>query len=291
MHMKKICDLHTHSTYSDGTCTPVELLELAEAAGLSAIALTDHNTVAGLPEFLKAAEGREVELVPGVEFSTDYRGTELHILGLYIHEDHYEAVTEKMNEMLRAKEISNRKLIENLNMTGLRLDYDKIKTATPGGQVNRAVIGAEIARLGYADSVKDAFGKYLSVKRGFYQPPQRPEALEIICFIKSIGAAAVLAHPFLNLKTEEKLREFLSKAVEAGLDGMEVLYPLFDEKTTALAVELAEEFDLLPSGGSDFHGSNKPDIQIGTGKGNLSVPYGHLKGLQEKISSGKTEKY
>ena len=291
MHMKKICDLHTHSTYSDGTCIPVELLDLAEATGLSAVALTDHNTVAGLPEFLEAAKGREVEPVPGVEFSTDYQGTELHILGLYIHETHYAAVTKKMEEMLRAKEISNRKLIENLNMTGLRLDYDKIKTQTPGGQVNRAVIGAEIARLGYADSVKDAFGKYLSVKCGFYQPPQRPDALEMIRYMKSIGAVAVLAHPFLNLKTEEKLREFLSKAVEAGLDGMEVLYPLFDEKTTALAVQLAKEFDLLPSGGSDFHGTNKPDIQIATGKGNLSVPYGFLEGLQEKISSRKTEKY
>ena len=150
--------------------------------------------------------------------------------------------------------------------------------------MNRAVIGAEIARMGYADSVKDAFSKYLSAKRGFYQPPKRPDALEIIRFLKSLNAAAVLAHPFLNLKTEGALRGFLAEAIREGLDGMEILYPLFDENTTALAERLAREYGLLPSGGSDFHGANKPDIRIGIGKGTLSVPYGFLMDLQRKIS-------
>ena len=143
--------------------------------------------------------------------------------------------------------------------------------------MNRAVIGAEIFRLGYADSVKDAFGKYLSAKRGYYVPSRRPDALETIRFIKSIGAVAVLAHPFLNLE-EEELRQFLSEA--EGLDGMEVYYALFDEDQTALAERIAEEFGLLKSGGSDFHGENKPDIRIGCGKGKLRVPMECLEGMK-----------
>lgn len=282
--MELFCDLHTHSTFSDGTCTPAELIDLAEAAGLSAIALTDHNTVAGLPDFLTAAKGRKVEAVPGIEFSTDYQGTELHVLGLYIRPEHYGTITEKMNQMLEEKDRSNRNLVLALKQVGLNLDYDKIKTATPTGQVNRAVIGAEIARLGYADSVKDAFAKYLSAKRGFYRPPKRPEALEMIRFLKSIGAVAVLAHPFLNLKREEDLRGFLTEAVAAGLDGMEVLYPLFDDKATRLAQALAREFRLLSSGGSDFHGANKPDIFLGIGKGNLRIPLTYLIQLKNNIN-------
>lgn len=278
--MEKTCDLHTHSTFSDGTCTPAELIDLAENLGLGAIALCDHNTIAGLADFLAAAEGRKVEAVPGIEFSTDYQGTELHILGLFIRSEHYGAITALLEELVAAKDRSNRALVEALNQAGLSLDYDEIKASTPKGQLNRAIIGAEIARLGYADSVKDAFDRYLSVKRGYYHPPQRPDALKIIRFIKSIGAVAVLAHPFLNLKREEDLRAFLTEAVQAGLDGMETLYPLFDESATRLAERIADDFGLLPSGGSDFHGENKPDIALGTGKGNLKIPLTYLEDLR-----------
>ena len=280
--MNRTCDLHTHSTFSDGTVTPRKLVALAEAAGLSAIALCDHNTVAGLPEFLAAGEGSGVEVVPGVEFSTDWHGTELHILGLFIGPEHYGAIRSRMDALLAEKDRCNRNLVEALNRVGIPMDYDKMKEETPAGNLNRAVIGAEIARLGCADSVKDAFDRYLSVKRGYYQPPKRPEALEIIRFIKSTGAVAVLAHPFLNLKREEDLRAFLTEAVEAGLDGMEVRYPLFDVETTCLAARIAEEFGLLPSGGSDFHGANKPDISLGTGKGSLHVPLSWLDALRAR---------
>ncbi len=278
--MKMFCDLHTHSTFSDGTCTPEELIDLAESIGLGAIALCDHNTIAGLPKFLAAAEGREVEAVPGIEFSTDYHGTELHILGLFIQPQHYDAITSVLEELVAAKDRSNRALVEALNQEGVAVDYDEIKASTPKGQLNRAIIGAEIARRGYADSVQDAFDRYLSVKRGYYHPPQRPEALRIIRFIKFIGAAAVLAHPFLNLKREEDLRAFLAEAVPAGLDGMETLYPKFDTSTTRLAERIADDFGLRHSGGSDFHGQNKPDISLGTGKGTLRVPLEYLESLR-----------
>ena len=278
--MEKICDLHTHSTYSDGTLTPRELIDLAKQQGLSAVALTDHNTVAGLPFFLEAARGSGVEAVPGIEFSTDYGDTELHILGLFIRPEHYGMITARMEEMLERKEHSNIELCEALKRAGFTLSYENIKASTPTGQVNRALIAAELVRKGYCASIQQAFADYLHPRHGFFVPPKRPDAYETIAFIRSLGAVAVLAHPFLNLKTEEALRAFLPKACQMGLQGMEVYYPKFDDNQTKLALQLAKEFSLQPSGGSDFHGENKPEIQIGSGKGNLYLPISLLKGLK-----------
>ena len=265
--MKDYCDLHTHSSFSDGTCTPAELIRLAEEAGLGAVALCDHNTVAGLPDFLKAAEGSPVEAVPGIEFSTEYEGKELHILGLFLRPEHYNAVNDLLDEALQRKEESNLELIRRLGEAGISLDYDRIK-AESSGTVNRAVIAAAMVQSGCCESVKNAFRDWLAPERGYFLPPKRLDAFAVIRFIKSISAVAVLAHPFLNLE-EAQLREFLKKA--EGLDGMEVYYPLFDEAQTALAEEIVEEFGLLKSGGSDFHGENKPDIHLGSGKGELRV--------------------
>ena len=266
--MRDYCDLHTRSSFSDGTCTPTQLIQLSEEKGLGAIALCDHNTVAGLPEFLKAAEGSSVEAVPGIEFSTEYEEKELHILGLFIAPEHYGAVNELLNEALQRKEQSNLDLSRKLGDAGICLDYKKIK-AEAGGTVNRAVIASYMVQGGFCESIKEAFQNWLSPEKGYFIPPKRPDAFDVIRFIKSIGAVAVLAHPFLNLE-EEELRKFLGKA--EGLDGMEVYYSSFDEDQTAHAERIAEEFGLLKSGGSDFHGANKPDIQLGSGKGNLRVP-------------------
>lgn len=277
--MDKLCDLHIHSNYSDGTCTPAELIRLAEEAGLSAIALCDHNTVRGLPDFLEAAKDSAVEAVPGIEFSTEYRGKELHILGLFVEEAHYGAVNELLDEALKRKELSNIALIEGLKEQGLTVDYRAIKAETPGGSVNRAVIGAHLVKNGICKSVEEAFDNWLSLERGFYVPPKRPDSYGVIRFIKSIGAAAVLAHPLLNLE-EQELREFLAEA--EGLDGMEVYYPRFSEEQTALACRIAEEFGLAASGGSDFHGANKPDIRMGTGTGSLRVSADCLEELRNR---------
>lgn len=282
--MEKICDLHVHSNYSDGTFSPAELIRQARERGVCAVALCDHNTVAGLPAFLAEAEGSGVQAIPGIEFSTDYRDMELHILALFVMPQHYAAVTAQVEQMMRRKERSNLDLIAGLNRAGIRLDYDKIKAGTLGGTVNRAVIAAEMVRLGYCASVKEAFSNWLGESRGFFHPPKRLDALETIRFIKSIGAVAVLAHPFLNLD-EQGLREFLPLAVEQGLDAMEVFYPKFHEEQIALAGRIAAEFALLPSGGSDFHGANKPDIQLGTGRGNLKIPCTILEALAARAGS------
>lgn len=277
--MTNLCDLHTHSTYSDGTFAPGELIRRAEELGLGAVALCDHNTVAGLPEFLAAGAESKVETVPGIEFSTDYRDGELHLLALFVKPEHYAAVTEKVEEMLARKEESNLNLIHSLGVAGVKLDYQAIKAGTPNGQVNRAVIAAQMVRKGYCATVKEAFSKWLSPKHGHFVPPKRLDVFEMIEFIRSIGAVSVLAHPFLNLQADA-LREFLKEAVPRGLDAMETEYSTFSEEQRQLAREIAAEFGLKRSGGSDFHGANKPDIAMGSGRGDLRVPLALLEGLK-----------
>ena len=278
--MTGYCDLHTHSTFSDGTFTPTELVAAAEKLGLSAIALTDHNAVTGLPEFLTAGKNSTVETVPGVEFSAEYRDIELHILALWLDSAHFAEVTALMEDFRIRKEQSNEDLVKALAKDGMVIDYEEVKAAS-GGYVNRLNIALELARLGYAASIQAAFHGLLAPGAGYYTPPKRMDAYEAIRFIKSIGAVAVLAHPFLNLD-ETELRSFLPEAVNAGLDGMEVLYPKYSPEETALAQSIAEEFGILPSGGSDFHGDNKPGISLGVGRGELRVSCNFLTGLKAR---------
>ena len=264
------CDLHTHSVFSDGTCTPAEIIDIAIKEGLSAIALTDHNTVDGLPDFISAAKGKNINIVPGVEFSVDYEGKELHILGLFILTECFDEVSSLMESVNRRKEESNVALINSLNCLGYQLDYESIKNATPNGKINRAHIAQAMVQKGYLSSIKEGFDTILSKSAGHYVEPKRLSAQEIIDFINELGAVAVLAHPFLNLK-EQELIKFLSHI--NGLCGMECYYSTYDVETTNASIRIANEFRLVCSGGSDFHGTNKPDIRLGVGKGNLKVPY------------------
>ena len=276
----KLCDLHTHSIYSDGTSTPDELIGLAEAAGLCAIALTDHNTVSGIPHFLRAAKGSAVLAVPGIEVSSDYLGNELHIVGFFRTLDHLDEVEDYVRAYLARKEQSNVDLCANLCAAGYEISYEKIKAATPDGVVNRALIAAELLRCGYVESIKAAFATLLSKKGGYYHEPQKLDALEVIGKLREFGAIPILAHPFLSLD-EAQLRTFLPLAKDAGLIGMETDYSTFDEATTALAQALAEEYGLCHSGGSDYHGTNKPDIRVGVGRGTLAVPFAYYENLMK----------
>ena len=280
--MDKLCDLHTHSTYSDGTFSPAQLIEEAERTGLSAIALTDHNSVAGLSDFLSASEHSSVEAVPGIEFSTEYHEVELHIVTLFVKPEHYSAITELTDAMNRRKMQSNLDLIEGLNRAGYAIDYETIKASMPQGEPNRALIAAELTRLGYTATVKEAFKTLLGTKCGYYQPPKRVDVFELIQFVRSMGLVPILAHPFLSLKEETELVDFLKVATECGLQGIETRYPLFSEEQTAVLDALADKFNLARSGGSDFHGENKPDISLGKGKGALQVPFNYLENLRSR---------
>lgn len=279
--MEKYCDLHTHSVVSDGTDTPAALARAAAKAGLSAVALCDHNTVDGLSEFASACEEAGIEAVPGIEFSTDFKGRELHILALFVKDEHYGEVRALLDGVRKRKEEANIALAKALTAAGYRIDYDEIKKKS-GGYVNRAHFATEMMEKGYAPSVREAFDTYLTESAGFYKSPGRLPALDVIKFIRGIGAVPVLAHPLLNLN-EEELRDFLPEAKKAGLFAMETDYSTYTEKETALAKRIAEEYGIKKSGGSDYHGERKPDIAIGRGKGNLFVPYAYLEEIKREV--------
>lgn len=254
-------DLHTHCVYSDGSWTPQQLLEAAAQQQL-VLALTDHNSVSGLPEFVAAAEKLGVEAVPGIEFSTDYHGKDTHVVALFVQEAHYAPIRAFVAEGDRLKVQSNLDLVDKLHRAGYAIDYAEIVAQTPDGRVNRANIAGELVKKGYVGSVKEAFSTLLGEKCGFYVPPKRQSTLDTIAFIQSLGAVPVLAHPLLTFDAETLLR-LLPAARERGLAAMETNYSTYDAETTALAQQMAARFGLLESGGSDFHGDAKPNILLG----------------------------
>lgn len=276
--MKK-CDLHTHSTFSDGTSTPAQLIQLAEAAGLSALALTDHNTAGGLPEFMAAGAKSRVIPVPGCEFTTDYSGRELHIVGLFFAEETWPQIADYVAFMHKAKHQSNINLIAALNKEGIPITYEETAALTDAEEFNRAHVGRVLQSKGFVSSVQEAFQTLLKEGNGFYTPPERLSALDTIRFIKQCGAVAIFAHPFLNM-SYEALLDFLPLAKEAGLDAMETRYTEYSEGTAAQALKLAKRFELKESGGSDFHGESKPQIALGSGWGNLAVPFSFYENLE-----------
>ena len=267
----KTCDLHTHSVYSDGTLTPCELIDAAIASGLSALAMTDHNTVAGLDDFMKAAQGKPIEIVPGVEFTTADNGTELHILGLFITPGMYNAINRYIARATELKDESNYKLIKRLRERGYDITFREVMESSKG-HINRANIAAVLVKKGYIGSISEGFETILHKDYGLYEPPERLSSTETISFIRSIGAVAVWAHPYFNVDFERS-KEFLPRAVKAGLQGMETVYTTYDEETAIKAKEICHSFGLYESGGSDFHGANKPKISLGKGYGNLCIPY------------------
>ncbi len=268
--MTKNCDLHTHSHYSDGTASPAEIIRLAREKGLSAVALTDHNTIQGLPEFLEAAAGSTVRAIPGVEISTGFEGRELHIVGLFLRPAIYERVQDFVSVINIRKEESNRQLIAALRGLGYNLDLNELKQKHKGN-INRAIIAAEMVEKGYLPEIKAGFKGVLSAKYGVYVPPERIPALEAIAFLRSIDAVPILAHPYLNL-TQEGLDAFIEAAKPLGLAAIETRYSTYTPETTAAAIHTAVAHGLLESGGSDYHGGNKPDIDLGIGRGDLHVP-------------------
>lgn len=261
---KDRCDLHVHSSFSDGSDSPTELIARAENESIKALALTDHNTIGGLKEFISAAEKSEVIGVPGIEFTTEYEGTELHILGLFLKEYTYSQISEYAVQQLKRKEKCNMECIERLRRGGYDISYEKIISDNPGTSINRVHIARELMNKGYIDSVSQAFETLLSTKEGFYREPEKLSSLETISNIRAWGAVAVWAHPFLNMN-EKEIEDFVPKAMDCGLVGIETCYPIFTPRQSAFLRKLVKEKGLLESGGSDYHGENKPDISMGMG--------------------------
>ena len=273
------CDLHTHSTASDGTFSPKELVEKARNIGLGAVALTDHNTLAGLSEFVQAAQRTAVRPIPGIEVSTEYEGHEVHIVGLFLTPKTGPELAEHLKVFEQEKEENNRELVDALNRAGYRISWEQLRHQVMG-RMNRAHIAAALTEAGYIHSPEEAFRTILRPDGEFYHPPHCPQSLPVLEMLRDLKICPVLAHPFLSLMPRQ-LAQFLPEAKKRGLMGMEVFYSTYDSRTTQTAQAMAEHYGLLPSGGSDFHGTIKPDIGLGVGRGNLQIPMQWLERLEE----------
>ena len=274
------CDLHTHTSHSDGSFSPAELVAEAKKLNIT-IALTDHNTTSGLTEFLTEAEREGVNAVGGTELSTVYEGREFHLIGLFIEPEYYGRIEELCIEYHRLKEESNIALVNKLSSAGCSLDYRVIKQRNVKGNINRAHIAAELVRQGHVGSISEAFDKLLDEKCGYYVPPKRFEILDAIKFLLEIKAVPILAHPLKEIGPD-RLRAMLPELIEAGLVAIETMHSSYDEEKIAASKTIAAEFGLLESGGSDFHGSNKPGVSLGVGRGNLAIPISVFDSLWDK---------
>ncbi len=275
------CDLHTHSKYSDGRYTPTEIIKEAKEKGL-VVALTDHNRTTGLREFTEAAEKEGVTAVAGVELSCDYKGVELHLLGLFIDPEHYEKVNDLTQKYIDLKIQSHHDMIKRFRDDGIIIDYEKVLAKGVDGNVNRVQFAEELMDMGLINSIEEGFSGLLKKEGKYYRPSPKLDFFDAVEFLCSINALPVLAHPLKELSAEE-LCQMLPEAIEKGLCGIEVIHSDYTSEKAEAAHKIAEHFDILKSGGSDFHGDAKPGLYLGTGRdGNVSVPIEFYEKLLEK---------
>ena len=277
-------DLHTHSTFSDGSCSPTELVRLASKIGLSAIALTDHNTISGLEEFKKAGKEYNIETVSGIEFSTETNNEDFHIIALFVKSEYYNSIENFVITAIDNKIKSNKILVNNLNHAGFDISYEQIVNNNGSENFNRVAIAKELKEKGHVQSIKEAFNGLLHEKTGYYIPPKRLDTYETIKFINSIGAVSVWAHPLKDTSFEKLNNLYLPKAKRFGLVAIETMHSSYTEQQTEDATKLAMKYNLLSSGGSDFHGENKENILLGTGyENNVCISNSILDWLKEHI--------
>lgn len=279
MNTRKI-DLHVHSTESDGTLTPTELAAEAKKAGLAAFALTDHDTVNGVAEAAAAAKEFGIELIPGVELSTEYKEKEVHMVGLFL--DTQNPILLKHLEHFRdSRDNRNEKMYQKLREEGFDITEASLREMFPDAVLTRAHVARYLLEKGYIRSISDAFEKYIGDGCRCYVPREKISPQEGIELIHTAGGKAILAHPILYHMSDARLRELITDCKEAGLEGIEAVYSTYQPGDERYIKRLAKEYDLKLSGGSDFHGSNKPLIQLGSGMGHLFVPYEFLSQLKD----------
>lgn len=280
---EKLIDLHTHSTESDGTLTPEELMYHAKKVGLSAIALTDHDSISGIAKARPVAEKLELELVPGIELSTDYQKQEVHILGYYMDETH-PGFLSKLKEFVDGRDKRNAKITQLLQKEGFDITMEAIYQEYPHSVITRAHFSRYLVEHGFVKDRETVFAKYLGDGCRCYVPREKITPFEAVKLIKLGGGLAFFAHPVLCHMNHDKLRALIKRLKDAGLTGLEAIYSTNTSGEERNMLQFAQEFDLLVSGGSDFHGSNKPYIHLGTGKGNLRIPYHILTDIKRRVS-------
>ena len=276
--MKRI-DLHTHSTASDGSCTPTEVMEAAVNAGLAAVALTDHDTMQGVPEAMEAAEKLDIECIPGIELSAVYGDREVHIVGLFL-DPRNSVLAKRLDSFRQIRKQRNLRMIEKMQAAGVDITMEKVRDLEGDAVITRANLARYLVHVGYAVSIKEVFDKYLSPGLPFYVPKTGVTPEDAVRAIRDGGGTAILAHPLLYDFTPAQLDTCIELLKNYGLQGIETYYSTYSPADERNMKRLADRHGLLWSGGSDFLGSVKPHIQIGKGMGHLVIPYDILDKLR-----------
>ena len=263
-------DLHLHTTHSDGSLSPTDVLRLAHKAGVTALAITDHDIVTGIPEALAAGAELGIEIIPGVEISSRVGNSELHILGYCLQWQDPE-LNRRLAFLRESRHSRNPQIIERLRALGLDVTYEEVRALAGTDAVGRPHIARLLMDKHYVTSAKDAFDRYLAEGRPAYVARELPSPADAIAWIRAAGGVAVLAHPTWAKVSGESLNALLISLKAEGLGGIEVHYSSHTKRQTREYHDLAKRLDLLITGGSDFHGITKPDIEVGTGRGGLKV--------------------
>ncbi len=282
--MKRIIDLHTHTTASDGSSSPEELVRLASSLGLSAVAITDHDNVSGIEEAMQAGDKYGVEIVPGIEISVDFNSGTMHMLGYYI--DYRDStLLEKLAFLQSERDTRNTRIVKKLNELGMKITYDEVKSIADG-QVGRPHFAQILQRKGFVKDFNEAFDRFLGKGKPAYAEKGRFNTEDAIGLILNTGGIPVLAHPpYLYISDYMNLKKTISGLKSLGLMGIETYYSTHTQKQTENLVKISNELDLLITGGSDFHGEIKPEIVIGSGiDNNLNIGYTFLERMKEKRS-------
>ena len=277
-------DLHLHTTASDGVLSPSEIVRYAKTKGLQAIAITDHDTIEGLEEGLGEGARVDFEVIPGVEISAEHSPGSMHLLG-YFFDIYHPLLRERLQYLQKARAERNPKIAENLRRLGIRVTFEEVVEASGGGQVGRPHFAQVLLEKGYVRSFQEAFDRFLKKGAPAYVDKVRFSPKEALRFITEANGVAVLAHPkTLGVNGFSALESLLTKLVEEGLKGIEVYYPEHSAAEVAQFKALAERMGLLMTGGTDYHGIEKDNLDIGVGKGEMKLPYSLLEGLRRARS-------
>lgn len=274
-------DLHVHSNASDGSLSPEEVVSLASNAGLSTFALTDHDTIDGIERAITFAKQFEnLCLIPGIELSCYYGKREIHIVGLYI--DYKNPVfLDGVLQLKRAREERNERMVQNFIDAGISLSIEDLKHGNPDSVITRAHFARVLVEKGYCKDKQEAFDKYLGIGCPYYLPKPKVTPEHVLHLLNEAGATAILAHPYSYKMSKPEVETLLDYLIPLGLSGMECYYSTYDNGQTSELRSIAHKKGLLVSGGSDFHGVVKPDISIGTGRGNLCISEKLLERIKE----------
>lgn len=273
-------DLHTHSTYSDGTVSPTAVIDQAVAAGLSTIALTDHDGFEGLDEAAVAAEGR-IGFIPGVELSVDWQGRAMHLLAYWI-EDGAGPLQHALVEIRESRATRNVEIVDALQEMGIPITLEEVLEESGHGVVGRPHIAAVLCRHGAAADIRDAFDRYLGTGRPAYRPRKRLLAEDAVALARESGGVTSVAHPHTVADSAERYRAAFEAAAALGVDGIECHYVDYPIELRHRLAAWAEELGVVATGGSDYHGAYKPGIAVGVGRGDLVVPDEVAERLEER---------